>query len=151
MPFTIHEEAFKKQGQMIVSRPQEAVPDILPQNFAGTSGQGLPVRQIPFYEFPKLVYMHPNEPTQTIEHQNDKFETVGLEVVPTEHLTKVIACSAHFSGNPGAEKGKCHACEQLFKEALAEGWVVKPYVNNFIAGGDKRKQREALYSKKKPA
>lgn len=110
MPFTVHEQAVKKQMNYIVSRPQEQVPDPLPENWQGTSGGGLPVKQIPHLEFPRVVYMHPNEPTQEIEHRNDKFELVGTEVVPTEHLTKIV-------NN-----------ETELKAALEEGWVKEPYI-----------------------
>lgn len=110
MPFTIHEAAVKKQMSVIVGRPQEQVPEILPENWQGTIGQGLPVRQIPHLEFPRVMYMHPNEPLQEIQHRNDKFELVGTEVVPTEHLTKVV--------NDEAE----------LQAAIAEGWVKEPYI-----------------------
>ncbi len=110
MPFTIHEEAVKKQMSHIVGRPQEQVPEVLPENWQGTAGQGLPVRQIPHLEFPCVVYMHPNEPLQEIEHRNDKFELVGTEVVPTEHLTKVVHNDAEL------------------KAATESGWVKEPYI-----------------------
>lgn len=110
MPFAIHEEAVKKQLNWNVSRPQEAVPLELPSNFAGTPGGGLPVKQIPHMEFPRVVYMHPNEPLQEIKHRNDKFELVGTEVVPTEHLTKVVNNEAELN------------------VAMEEGWVKEPYV-----------------------
>jgi hypothetical protein len=123
-PYAIHEEAMKKQGSVSIMRPQEAVPTVLAPNFGGTMGGGLPVRQIPTYKFPLIVYMHPNEPTQEIEHRNDKFEVVGTEVVQTEHLTRSIACAAHAA--TGAEK--CDACEKVLKLALSEGWVEEPYI-----------------------
>ncbi len=110
MPFAIHEEAVKKQMSYIVGRPQEQVPETLPENWQGTAGQGLPVKQIPHMEFPRVVYMHPNEPLQEIEHRNDKFELVGTEVVPTEHLTKIV-----------------HNETEL-KAAVEEGWVKHPYI-----------------------
>ena len=110
MPFAIHEEAVKKQMSHIVGRPQEQVPEVLPENWQGTIGQGLPVKQIPHLEFPRVIYMHPNEPLQEIEHRNDKFELVGTEVVPTEHLTKLVQNEAELDA------------------ALAEGWVKEPYI-----------------------
>lgn len=110
MPFAIHEEAVKKQMSVIVGRPQEQVPEVLPENWQGTVGQGLPVKQIPHMEFPRIVYMHPNEPLQTMEHRNDKFELVGTEVVPTEHLAKQVKN------------------EDELIAALAEGWVKEPYI-----------------------
>jgi len=110
MGFAIHEEALKKQMQTIVGRPQELVPDPLPENWQGTVGQGLPVRQIPHMDFPRVVYMHPNEPFQEIEHRNDKFELVGTEVLPAEHLTKIVKDEAEL------------------KAAMEEGWVKEPYI-----------------------
>lgn len=110
MPFTIHEEAAKKQLNWNISRPQEAVPEVLPQNFAGTPGGGLPVKYIPQLEFPRVLYMHPNEPLQEVEHRNDKFELVGTEVLPTEHLTKVVNDEAELNA------------------AVDEGWLKDPYI-----------------------
>jgi hypothetical protein len=100
----------RKQMSMNIMRPQEGAPDALPQNWAGTMSQGIPVRQIPHLEFPRTVYKHPNRPTKTIEHRNDKFEVVGTEVVPTEHLTKSVG-----------------SAEEL-EESLADGWVKEPYI-----------------------
>ena len=110
MPFTIHEAAAKKQMMLNTRADQKQVPDVLPENWAGTDNGGLPVRQIPHLEFPRVVYMHPNEPFQEIEHRNDKFELVGTEVIPTEHLTKVV--------NNDTE----------LKAALEEGWTKEPYI-----------------------
>ena len=110
MPFQIHEEAIKKQMSHIVGRPQELVPDPLPENWQGTAGQGLPVKQIPHMEFPRVVYMHPNEPYHEIEHRNDRFELVGTEVVPTEHLTKHVNNATELAA------------------ALEEGWVKEAYI-----------------------
>lgn len=110
MPYTIHQEAVKKQMNYIVSHPQEAVPEELPSNWQGTTGQGLPVKQIPHLEFPRVVYLHPNEPFEEIEHKNDKFEIVSTELVATEHLTKTV-------NN-----------ETELKAALADGWVKEPYI-----------------------
>lgn len=110
MPFTIHETAAKKQITYNVMRPQEVVPENLPENWMGTMSGGLPVKQIPHLEFPRIVYMHPNEPFQEIEHRNEKFEVVGTEVVPTEHLTKMV-------NN-----------ETELKAALEDGWLKEPYI-----------------------
>lgn len=110
MGFTIHEAAVKKQMTWDVTRPQEQVPEPLPEGWSGTRGGGLPVKQIPHLEFPRVLYMHPNEPFQEIEHKNDKHEIVSTEVVPTEHLTKTV-------NN-----------ETELKAALAEGWVKEPYI-----------------------
>jgi len=110
MGFAIHEEAVKKQMNWNVRAPQEQVPDPLPPEFRGTSGGGLPVKQIPHMEYPRVVYMHPNEPFQEIEHRNDRFEVVSTDIVPTEHLTKVVNNEAEL------------------KAALEEGWVKEPYI-----------------------
>jgi len=110
MGFTIHEEAAKKQMFWNVTRPQETVPEVLPQNWNGTMSGGLPVKQIPHMEFPRVVYLHPTEPLREIKHRNDRFELVGTEVVPTEHLTKIV-------NN-----------EDELRAALAEGFVKEPYL-----------------------
>lgn len=110
MPFTIHEAAVKKQMNWNVMRPQEQAPDPLPENWSGTMSGGLPVKQIPHLEFPRVIYMHPNEPYQEIEHRNDKFEVVSTDTVPTEHLTKIVNNEAEL------------------QTALDEGWVKEPYV-----------------------
>lgn len=131
MPFTIHDEAIKKQMNWDVTRPQEQAPDPLPEGWTGTAGGGLPVKQIPMREFPRVVYMHPNEAFQEIEHRNDKFELVGTEVVPTEHLTKVVKNEAEL------------------KVALEEGWVKEPYIpkpapaKNSSLYGPKKKTKAA--------
>ena len=57
----------KKQIEAVnIMRPQEQVPDPVPENFSGTMSQGLPVKQIPVLPFPRVVYMHPNEPFHEI-------------------------------------------------------------------------------------
>ncbi len=126
MPFTIHQEAAKKQMNWNITRGQEAVPDPLPDNWQGTMSGGLPVKQIPHLEFPKVVYMHPNEPLQEIEHRNDKFELVGTEVIPTEHLTKLVNNDAELTA------------------ALEEGWVREPYIPKGVP-----KPNHNLYGPKK--
>lgn len=128
MPYTIHEEAIKKQMSWDVSRPQEAVPEKLREGWSGTPGGGLPVRQIPHLEFPRIVYMHPTEPYQEIEHRNDKFEVVSTDLVPTEHLTKTV--------NDEAE----------LKAALEAGWVKEPYIPKPAPS-----QTAGLYGPKKKA
>jgi hypothetical protein len=110
MPFAIHDAAVKKQMNWNVRAGQEVAPDPLPENWSGTASGGLPVKQIPHMDFPRVVYMHPNEPLQEIEHRNDKYELVGTEVVPTEHLTKTVNNEAEL------------------KAALEEGWVKEPYI-----------------------
>lgn len=77
-----------------------------PQGFPG----GLPVKSIPHAEYPRVVYKHPNEPYRNVEHRNAQHEVVDIEVVPTEHLTLSVAD------------------EVKLKSALAEGWVLKPYL-----------------------
>lgn len=110
MPYTIHEEAVKKQMSHIVGRPQEVVPEVLPENWQGTVGQGLPVKQIPHMEFPRVLYLHPNEPYVEIKHKNDRHEIVSTELVPTEHKTRLVNNEAEL------------------KALLAQGWVKEPYI-----------------------
>jgi hypothetical protein len=141
-PFAIHEEAMKKQHSMNIMRPQEQVPVDLPQNFGGTMSQGIPVKQIAHADFPRIVYMHPNEPTKVVEHRNDRFEVVGTEVVQTEHLTKKVACAAHLDSGVA----KCEACEKALKEAIAEGWVKEPYIPKPLPKAD-----AGLYGPRKTA
>jgi hypothetical protein len=82
------------------------------------------VREIPFYEFPRVLYLHPVRPFQEIEHRNNNYELVGTETVPTEHLTKAVSCEAHKNGGPK----DCADCLKLLEAALAEGWVKEPYL-----------------------
>jgi hypothetical protein len=107
---TIHPEAVKKQMNWNVSIPQEMVDEKLPVNFQGTRGGGLPVKRIGYHEFPRVLYMHPNEPFETVEHRNDKFEVVSTDTIPTEHLVKTVHNEAEL------------------KAALEDGWVKEPYV-----------------------
>jgi hypothetical protein len=110
MPWTVNEAAMKKQHTVNVMRPQEATPADLPENWAGTPNRGLPVKEIPFMEYPQCVYMHPNKPTKVIVHRNEKHEVVEEEIVPTEHLSKVV-----------------NTPEEL-TQALKDGWVKRPYI-----------------------
>ncbi len=114
MPFTIDEEAAKRQMQLNIMRGQETVPrqpdGTLREGWSGTMSGGLPVKQIPHLEFPRVLYMHPNEPFEIVEHRNDKFEIVSTDTVPTEHLTKVVNNEAEL------------------KAALEEGWVKEMYI-----------------------
>jgi hypothetical protein len=128
MAFAIHEAAMKKQHTINVMRPQEHAPNPLPENWGSTMGGGLPVMQIPHLEFPRCIYLHPNEPTRVIVHRNDKFEVVGEEIVPTEHLTKVI-----------------NTPEEL-QVAMAEGWVKEPYIPKAAPNPE-----DKLYGKRKTA
>jgi len=104
-----------------------------------------PTKPIPHMEFPRVVYKHPVEPFVTIEHRNAKFEVVGEEVVPTEHLTRVIPSEVHMrEAHPtGTVTGACSKYSAELKEALAEGWVTEPYVPE--APPD---PREKLYAQK---
>jgi hypothetical protein len=124
MPFTIDHAAAKKQMFYDPSKPQEKVPEVLPENWLGTSSRGLPVREIPFYAFPCVLYLHPLRPSQEIEHRNDRMELVHTEIVPTEHLTKTVSCEAHKNGGPK----DCADCNKVLKAALEEGWVKEPYI-----------------------
>lgn len=118
MPFAIHEPAMKKQHAINIMRPQEQVPENLPETFGGTMSQGLPVKQIPHADFPRIVYMHPNEPTKVVEHRNANFEVVGTEIVQTEHLTQKVADEKELSA------------------ALKAGWVLKPYIPKPLPASD---------------
>lgn len=97
MPFTIDEEKFKKQNSFDVSAPQN-------------SPTGIPVRQIPVIEFPRVVYKHPAEPFRTVQHRNAKHEVVHEEHLPAEHLTKAVNDSKELAA------------------ALKDGWVKEPYI-----------------------
>ena len=114
MGFTIDIEACRKQMFLNVMRPQEVVPrqadGTLPEGWSGTNSQGLPVKQIPIIEYPKVVYLHPNEPTRKIVHRNLNHEIVEEELIPTEHLTKMVQNEAEL------------------KAALEEGWCERPYI-----------------------
>ena len=109
MPFEINEEAFKKATEINMMRPQETVPDPLPSNWTGTANRGLPVRQIPFKEYPRVVYMWPNESVRIVEHRNTHQELVHTERIPTEHISKLVQDEAEL------------------EQALADGWVKEPY------------------------
>jgi hypothetical protein len=114
MPFTIDEEAAKKQFELNISREQEVVQrepsGSLRQGWMRTASGGLPVKQIPHMEFPRVVYLHPNRPFQEIEHRNTNHELVHKELCPTEHMTKIVNNEAEL------------------KAALADGWQTKPYI-----------------------
>ena len=110
MPFAIHEAAVKKQMNWNVNRPQEAVPEVLPEGWAGTPGGGLPVKQIPHMEFPRVIYLHPNEPFEEIQHKNERHEIVSTDLLPTQHLSKLVQNEAEL------------------KAAMEEGWVKEPYI-----------------------
>jgi hypothetical protein len=124
MAFAIHNEAIKKQMNIDISRPQEEVTfEKPPDTWLGTMSRGLPVKRIPDYNFPRCIYLWPNKPTRTIVHRNDKHEVVHEEIEPTEHMSKNVSCETHVSGGLN-----CPDCEALLQEALAEGWVLQPYM-----------------------
>jgi hypothetical protein len=124
MPFAVDEKATKQMMNWITSRPQEVAPDPLPEGWLGTAGGGLPVKQIPHHEFPRVVYLHPNQPARTVVHRNDRHEVIHEEEVPLEHLTKLISCSAHINGGPK----DCVECNASLDAALEEGWLKQPYI-----------------------
>lgn len=111
-----------------------------------------PVKSIPHMEFPRVVYKHPNEPFLVIEHRNSKHELVEEEIIPAEHLSKVLMCREHeIEMEQGAKQSpprdvliaNCRKCEAALEEALAEGWVLKPYVPEAVPD-----KRAALYETK---
>ena len=125
MPFTIDEAAAKRQVVYDSSKPQEQAPVVLPENWVGTVSRGLPVKSIPHYDFPRVIYLHPLQPTKKIVHRNDRHEIIDEELIPLEHLTRVIGCEAHIKdGGPKS----CPDCNKLLESALAEGWVKEQYI-----------------------
>lgn len=97
MPFTIDVEKMNKQASYDVSA-------------APNSPTGIPVKQIPILEFPRVVYKHPKQDFRTILHRNNKHEVVHEEVVPAEHMSKLV--------NDRKE----------LEAALKEGWHKEPYI-----------------------
>lgn len=130
MPHTIDLEACRKQMFLNVSRPQEVVPrqqdGTLQDGWSGTTSQGLPVKEIGFLEYPRVLYMHPNETVRKIVHRNLDHEIVEEEVIPTEHLAKHVHNEAEL------------------KAALSEGWVKEPYIPAVLAKPD-----DGLYGPRK--
>ena len=124
MPFKIHEAAAKKQMEWNISRPQEVVQKEIPENWQSTPGRGLPVLEIPHFEFPMVLYFHPTRPFREVEHRDANFELVGTEKIATEHRTRVICCEAHKNGGPK----ECPDCNSALDSALAEGWTRTPYI-----------------------
>lgn len=96
MPHAIDQEAFSKRHTFDVSQPD------------GTP-TGLPVKQIPHMEYPRVVYKHPTEPFKKIEHRNRAYEIVGIETIPAEHLSMIV-------NN-----------EKELAKALKDGWMKEPY------------------------
>lgn len=108
-----------------------------------------PTKPIPHMEFPRVVYKHPNEPFLVVEHRNTKHELVEEEIVPAEHLSKLVMCREHEIELEQAAKQvparevliiACRKCEAALKEALAESWVLKPYMPEAVPD-----KRAALY------
>lgn len=100
MPFAIDED--KMQSKPTPGQDSQVLVALDPHH--------PPVKSIPHLEFPRAVYKHPLEPFTTIEHRNARHELVEEEIIPTEHLTRVVAD------------------EKELKAAVADGWELKPYV-----------------------
>lgn len=96
-PTAIDEERFGKQETLDLSKPQ------------GTA-QGLPVKQIPHQEYPRVVYKHPNAPFYVEEHRNVNHEVVHREVKSSEHRVHV-----------------CHSRAE-HERKLEEGWQNEPFI-----------------------
>jgi hypothetical protein len=124
MGFAVDEKALRRQMTWNAGRVQEISPDPLPEGWIGTAGGGLPVRKIPDWAFPRVLYLWPNMPTRTVIHRNANHEIVHEEEIPTEHLTRIIVCDAHKNGGPK----ECADCNKLLEAALAEGWTTKQYI-----------------------
>lgn len=96
-PTAIDDVKFAKQDTLDMSKPQ------------GTT-QGLPVKQIPHQEYPRVVYKHPNAPFYVEEHRNANHEVVHREVKSAEHRSHVCRDKAEH------------------EEKLADGWKNDPYI-----------------------
>jgi hypothetical protein len=96
-PTAIDDEKFASQETLDMSKPQ------------GTP-HGLPVKQIPYAEYPRVVYKHPNQPFRVEEHRNVNHEIVHREVVATEHRVHVVHTKAEH------------------EQKTAEGWRNDPYI-----------------------
>ncbi|MFC5861089.1 hypothetical protein ACFPT7_02160 [Acidicapsa dinghuensis] len=77
-----------------------------PQGYA----QGLPVKQIPHQEYPRVIYKHPNAPFYVEEHRNVNHEVVHREVKSADHRTHVCKSKSEH------------------EQKLAEGWKNEPYI-----------------------
>lgn len=97
MATAIDEERFRSQETLDLSKPQ------------GTA-QGLPVKQIPHQEYPRVVYKHPNAPFYVEEHRNVNHEVVHREVKSAEHRAHV-----------------CHTKAE-HEHKLADGWKNEPFI-----------------------
>lgn len=69
-----------------------------------------PTMPIPYQEFPRIVYKHPREAYRKVEHRNAMREIVQVEMVANEHIAKSVADQGELD------------------QALAAGWVIKPYI-----------------------
>ena len=98
MPFAIDEDQMKGNEEKQINK-------ILSMDPAKP-----PVKQIPFMEYPRVVYKHPTQPYRVVEHRNTQHEVVQIEHIPSEHLTRVVA-----------DKKELEA-------ALKDGWVKEPYI-----------------------
>ena len=102
MPFQVDEVAIVAKGGFDQDKP--------------------PLKQIPYYEFPKVVYKHPRKPfIETKQRINGQEEIV---IVRTNHISRVI-------GNPLEPHTKADATpaeKAELEQALAEGWRLDPYV-----------------------
>lgn len=97
MPTAIDENRFSSQETLDLSKPQ------------GTA-QGLPVKQIPHQEYPRVVYKHPNAPFYVEEHRNVNHEVVHREVKSAEHRVHV-----------------CHSRSE-HEQKLEQGWKNEPFI-----------------------
>lgn len=61
-------------------------------------------------EFPRVVYKWPKEPFRKVIHRNAQHEIVEEEIIPADHLTRVVADKKEL------------------ESAQKEGWVIKPYI-----------------------
>lgn len=125
MPYTIDHAAARKQMFYDPSKPQEKAPEVLPEGWLGTTSRGLPVREIPTYEFPLVLYLWPNQPTRTVVHRNDRHEVIHEEEVALEALTRIVGCE--LAHKRGCAK-ECADCNKALEAALAEGWQREPYI-----------------------
>lgn len=97
MPYAVDEEKLDSKKRYDVSAPPN-------------SPSGLPMKQIPLMEFPRVVYKHPTEPWRKIEHRNAQHEIVQIETLPAEHIARMV-----------------HDEKEL-NRAVKEGWQKEPYV-----------------------
>jgi hypothetical protein len=100
MPFTVDIEAMTADP---VRNPDKKV--LVAMDLAKP-----PVKQIPHLEFPRVVYMHPKERYRKIEHRNALHELVDIEMVPAEHIARVVADKREL------------------EQALKDGWQKEPFV-----------------------